>query len=119
MAEKDGRENLGDDLGQQHHQFLLELFSELQDKVPSPGIMFAQMTQSNDKISDNNTYTIFCFFYSQYRRHLIQGEEEVMITGRPRSAIYTTYLGRLQKPHFSRLFLPRTVEDHSHQEDAQ
>ena len=60
MAEKDDRENLGVDLGQQQHQFLLELSSALQGKVPSPGIMFARMTLSNDKISNSNT-TMFLF----------------------------------------------------------
>ena len=52
MAEKDGRENLGDDLGQRQRQFLLELSSALQDEVPSPGIVFAQMKPSKDAISD-------------------------------------------------------------------
>ena len=52
MAEKDDRENLGDDLGQRQRQFLLELSSALQDRVPSPGIAFARMIQSNDAISD-------------------------------------------------------------------
>ena len=52
MAEKDDRENLGDDLGQRQRQFLPELSSALQDGVPSPGIAFARMIQSNDAISD-------------------------------------------------------------------
>ena len=52
MAEKDDRENLGDDLGLPQRQFLLELSSVLRDKVPSPEIAFAQMTQSNEAISD-------------------------------------------------------------------
>ena len=52
MAEKDDRENLGDDLGQRHCQFLLELSSALQDIVPAPEIAFARMMQSNDAISD-------------------------------------------------------------------
>ena len=53
MAEKDDRKNLGDDLGQRQHLFLLELSSEFQDRVPSPGIAFARMLWSNDDgISD-------------------------------------------------------------------
>jgi hypothetical protein len=52
MAEKDDRENLGNDLDQRRRQFLLELSSALQDRVPSPGIAFARMIQSNDAISD-------------------------------------------------------------------
>ena len=53
MAEKDDRKNLGDDMGQQQHLFLLELSSEIQDRVPSPGIAFARMIRSNDDgISD-------------------------------------------------------------------
>ena len=50
MAEKDDRENLGDDLYQRQRQFLLELSSAPQDRVPSPGIVFARMKQSNNKI---------------------------------------------------------------------
>ena len=57
MAEKDGRENLGDDLDQRRHQFLLELSSALQDRVPSPGIAFARMMPSNNAIS----YAIYSF----------------------------------------------------------
>ena len=34
MAEKDDRENLGDDLGQRQRQFLLEFSSARQDRVP-------------------------------------------------------------------------------------
>jgi hypothetical protein len=52
MAEKDDRENPGDDLAQQQRQFLLELSSALQDRVPSQGIVFARMIQSSDTISD-------------------------------------------------------------------
>ena len=52
MAEKDDRESRGNDLDQRHYQFLLVLSSALQDKVPSPGIAFPRMTQSNDAISD-------------------------------------------------------------------
>ena len=52
MAEKDDRESLGADFGQRQHQFLLELSSALQDRVPSPGIAFARKIQSNDEISD-------------------------------------------------------------------
>jgi hypothetical protein len=50
MAGKDGRESLGDDLGQRQRLFLLELSSVLQDKVPSPGIAFARMKPSKDAI---------------------------------------------------------------------
>ena len=64
MAEKDDHENLGDDLGQRQHQFLLELSSVLQDRVPSPGIAFARMIKSNDAISDINIIVPFCFAYS-------------------------------------------------------
>ena len=60
MAEKDDRENLGDDFGQRRRQFLLELSSALQDRVPSPGIAFARTIQSNDAISD----MIFSFFFA-------------------------------------------------------
>ena len=49
---KDDRENLEDDLDQRQCQFLLELSSALQDKVPSPGIVFPWMIQSNDVIGD-------------------------------------------------------------------
>ena len=59
MAEKDDRENLGDDLGQRQRQFLLELSSALQDRVPSPGIDFLWMIPSNDTISD----MIFLFLF--------------------------------------------------------
>ena len=52
MAEKDDRENLGDDLCRQQRQFLLGLSSALQDRVPLPGIAFALMIQSNYAISD-------------------------------------------------------------------
>ena len=52
MAEKDDQENLEDDLGQQKRQFLLELSTVLQDRVPSPGIAFARTIQSNNAISD-------------------------------------------------------------------
>ena len=50
MAEKDDRENLGDDLGQRQRQFLLELSSALQDTVPSLGIASERMIQSIDSI---------------------------------------------------------------------
>jgi hypothetical protein len=52
LAEKDDRENLGDVSGQRQRQYLLELSSALQDRVPSPGIAFALMIQYNDAISD-------------------------------------------------------------------
>ena len=52
MAKKDDRENRGDDLDRRQCQFLLVLSSALQDKVPSPGIVFPRMIQSNDAISD-------------------------------------------------------------------
>ena len=61
MAEKDDRENLGDDFVQQQRQFLLELSSALQDRVPSLGIAFARTIQSNDAISDT-VYDIFDSF---------------------------------------------------------
>ena len=61
MAEKDDRENLGDDLGQRQRQFLIELSSALGDRVPSPGIAFARTIQSNDAISDT-VYDIFDSF---------------------------------------------------------
>ena len=54
MAEKDGRENLGDDLGQRQRLFLLELSSVLRDIVPSPRIAFERMKQSYDTISNVN-----------------------------------------------------------------
>ena len=73
MAEKDDRENPGDDLGQRQRQFLLELSSALPDTVPSPEIAFEQMIQSNDTIQVSDMMIFFCFFYSQYRRQLRQG----------------------------------------------
>ena len=78
MAEKDGRENLEDDLDQQRCLFLLELSSALQDRVPSPGIVFARMKQSKEAIlviSYNH------FFSSQYRRHLrrARGQQDFKI----------------------------------------
>ena len=54
MAEKDDHENLGDDLSQQQHQSLLELSSALQDRVPSPGIGFVGMIQTNDAITTSS-----------------------------------------------------------------
>ena len=63
MAEKYDRENLGDDLGQRQRQFLLELSSGIQDRVPLQGIVFARMIQSNDAISDILTLSFF-FAYS-------------------------------------------------------
>ena len=66
MARKDDRENQGDDLGPRQRQFLLELSSAPQGRVPSPEIVFGRMIQSNDGISD----MIFLFFCSQYQRHL-------------------------------------------------
>ena len=61
MAEKYDRENLGDDLGQRQRQFLLELSSGVQDRVPLQGIVFARMIhwQSNDAISDILTLSFF------------------------------------------------------------
>ena len=64
MAEKDDRENLGNDSGQRQYQFLLELSSALQDRVPSPGIAFARMIQSNDmQISECDIFRCFFFFF--------------------------------------------------------
>ena len=60
MAENGDRENLEGDLGQRQRQFLLELSFALQDRVPLPGIAFAQTIQSNDAISD----MIFLFFFT-------------------------------------------------------
>ena len=59
MAEKDDRENQGDDFGQRQRLFLLELFSAFQNGVPSLEIAFARMIQSNDAISAINI--IFSF----------------------------------------------------------
>ena len=72
MAEKDDRENLGDDLGQRQRQFLLELSSVRQDRVPSLGIEFARMIRSNDVISCCNVTLPFC---SQYQRQLRRAPE--------------------------------------------
>jgi hypothetical protein len=52
MAGKDGRENQEDDLGQRQRLFQLELSFVFPDKVPSPGIVFAQMKPSKNAISD-------------------------------------------------------------------
>ena len=50
MAEREDRKTLADE---RQHLFLLELSSEFQDRVPSPGIAFARMIRSNDDgISD-------------------------------------------------------------------
>ena len=114
MAEKDGRENLGDDLGQRQRQFLLELSSALQDEVPSPGIAFVRMTPSKNTISVNDlTYSFLLFTVSA------PPETDPKSAGRPRLAIYTTYPRKLPKPHVSQSFLPQTVEDRSRQEDSQ
>ena len=58
MAEKDDRENLGDDLGQRQRQFLLELSSAPQNRVPSPKIAFERMIRSNtsDAISSDTIF---------------------------------------------------------------
>ena len=64
MAEKDDRENLGDDLGQRQRQFLLELSSALQDRLPSPGIAFARMIKSNDEIRDINIVVFPSYSFS-------------------------------------------------------
>ena len=60
MAEKDDRENLGDDLSPRQHQFLLELSSAPPDTVPSQGIELARMIQSNDGI---NVIINKCYFF--------------------------------------------------------
>ena len=52
MGGKDDRENLEDVLDQRQCLFLLELFSALQDVVPSPGIVCAPMKATKHAISD-------------------------------------------------------------------
>ena len=90
MAEKDGRENLGDDLGQRQHLFLLELSSEFQDRVPLPGIVFARMIRSKD---DEIGYTMFLFLLNLLT---VSAPAETGRTrmikkslGRPRLVMYT------------------------------
>jgi len=56
MAEKDDLQNLGGDVGPPQRRFLLVLFSGLPDIVPSPRIVLAQLTLSNDAV--NNTIDI-------------------------------------------------------------
>ena len=84
-----GREG-GDDLGQRQSQFLLELSSVLQDRVPSPGIAFARMIQSNDTISD----MIFSFLLLTVSAPPERGAIKKSAR-RPRLAMYTTCLRRL------------------------
>jgi hypothetical protein len=85
MAEKDDRENLGDDLGQRQHLILLELSSEIQDRVPSPGIAFARMIQSNDAaISD----MIFSFLLLTVSAPAETGPAIKKLMGRPRLVMY-------------------------------
>ena len=64
MAETDDRGNLEDDLGQRRRQFLLELSSARQDRVPSRGISFARLMQSNDAISCYNITVPFAYSIS-------------------------------------------------------
>ena len=58
MAEKSDPRNPGGDLGPPQRQSLLELSSGFPDIVPSPGIRFAQMRQSNDAINDIQIHSI-------------------------------------------------------------
>ena len=64
MAEKDGLQNLGGDLGPPQRQFLLGLSSGLLDVVPSLGIWFAQSMLSDDAISDIFLIFLATFAYS-------------------------------------------------------
>ena len=95
MAEKDDRENLGDDLSQRQRQFLLGLSSALRDRVPSPRIAFARTIQSNDAISD----MISLFILLTVSAPAETGPAGVIKKSakRPRLAMYTTvtYLHRL------------------------
>ena len=109
MAEKDDRENLEDDLGRRQRQFQLELSSALQDKVPSPGIVFARMKPSKDAIRD----IIYLFLFLTVSAPPETGPKSA---GRQRLAIYITYPCMLSKPHFSQFFLPQRVEDRPRQE---
>ena len=52
MAEKDGLQNLGGDLGLPHSRFLPEPSSGLQDIAPLPGITLALLNLSNNPIND-------------------------------------------------------------------
>jgi hypothetical protein len=58
MVEKDDLQNLGGDVGQPQHRFLLVLFSVPPDIVPWPGIGPARLTLSNDAV-DNIVHDIF------------------------------------------------------------
>ena len=119
MAEKDDRENLGDHLGQRLRQFLLELSSALQDRVPSPGIMFARMMPSNDTIS----HMIFSFLLLTVSEPAEKGprrsDKEVSVTSKIGYVHHTTYQRRIPKPHFSQSFLQWIDDDPPRQEDAQ
>ena len=55
MAEKGGLQNLGADLGQPQHRFLLGLSSGLPDTMPMLGIALVQLRLSNNSIN----YSIF------------------------------------------------------------
>ena len=115
MEEKDDRENLGNDLGQQQRQFLLELSSAFQDRVISPGIVIARMMQSNDAISE---YDIFVSFTESAPPETNSAGVIKKSAGRIMLAMYITYLRKLSKPHLSQPFLPWSVEGRPHQEDA-
>jgi len=60
MAEKDDRKNLETIRANDSVNFCLKPSSVHQDRVPSLGIAFARMIQSNDAISD----IIFSFFFA-------------------------------------------------------
>ena len=119
MAEKDDRENLGDDLGQRLRQFLLELSSALQDRVPSPGIMFAWMMPYNDTIS----HMIFSFLLLTVSEPAEKGprwsDKEVSVTSKIGYVHHTTYQRRIPKPQISQSFLQWIDDDPPRQEDAQ
>ena len=118
MAEKDDRENLGDDLSPRRHQFLLVLSSALPDTVPLQGIELARMIQSNDGINDIIDNVIVFLLTVSAPPDMCITDESVR---RRRLLMYTwatTYLRKLQKAHLAQIFPLRAAEDRHLQEDA-
>ena len=70
MAEKDGLQDLGADLGLLQHRFLLGLSSGLPDTMPVPRIALERLRLSNDAINVIIRYPYYAFRL-QYQRHLI------------------------------------------------
>ena len=64
MAEKDDHQNLGDDVHQPQHQFLLVLFSGRPDILPWQGIVSARLTLSNNAVNNIFHDILASFTYS-------------------------------------------------------